>query len=94
MERNSIEVAQKLIEDNKRNIESYREDEAEVRKRIEELEKKIESNERALGLLQSSLSREEKYLKDLQEEKFKYLVDNLALMAFIDNGGGLDMLVD
>lgn len=91
---NSIEVAQKLIDENKTDIESYRSWETDIRKRIEELEKKVEDQKRALQILKDSLASEKKHLKDVQEEKFERLVDNLALKAFIADGGGLDMLVD
>lgn len=91
---NSIEVAQKLIDENDRNIEFYRSREADIRKRIRELGSKIEGQMRALEILQAYLVSEQQCLEKVREEKFKHLVDNLALKAFIANGGGLDMFVD
>lgn len=91
---NSVEVAQKLIDENDKDIEFHRSRETEIRKRIEELEKKVENQMKALDILRDSLAREQQYLEEVQEDKFEYLVDNLALKAFIADGGGLDMFVN
>ena len=89
---NSIEIAKKLIEENDKDIEEYRDIETASRKRIGELQKKIETMRKVLDRLESDLAREEQWLADKKAEKKEYLVDNLALKMFIANGGGLDML--
>lgn len=88
---NSIEIAKKLIKENDKDIEEYRDIEKASRKRIDELQKKIETMRKVLDKLESDLAREEEWLADTKAEKKEYLVDNLALKMFIANGGGLDM---
>lgn len=89
---NSIEIAKKLIAENDKDIEEYRDIETASRKRIDELQKKIETMRKVLDRLESDLAHEEQYLADTKAEKKEYLVDNLALKLLIAEGGGLDML--
>ena len=89
---NSIEIAKKLIEENKQIIEDYRDYEKTSRKRIEELKDEIRRQREALDRLESSLAREEEWLAEIQSDKKEYLVDSLALRMFVADGGGLDML--
>lgn len=89
---NSIEIAKKLIEENKRDIEDYRTYETEQRKLVEETEKELKKAKAMVELLEARLKNRCEELERIRDTKKEYLVDNLALQAFIANGGGLDML--
>ena len=89
---NSIEIAKKLIEENNSDIETMRVSEIECKKRIEELEAKIKHYESKLSYARGALCAQKARLETLKVSKKEYLVDNLALKAFIADGGGLDVL--
>ena len=88
---NSIEAAKIMIRDNKDDIESYRKEIQEYSNSIEQRKKEIAECERKLLRLRSDVQWFQELLKLCEEDKFKTLVDNLALNAFIADGGGLDM---
>ena len=89
---NSIEVAKKLIEENNKDIEDFRSAETSIRKRIAEYKYEIGTHEQRIESLRGALAMAEEDLQRMENLKKEYLVDNLALKAFIADGGGLDML--
>lgn len=89
---NSIEIAKKLIEENDKDIEDFRRAETIIHRRIEEYKKDIEKYELLLEVKKRALAMAEEDLLRKRDQTKEYLVDNLALKAFIADGGGLDML--
>ena len=89
---NSIEIAEKLITDNMERIEAYRGDEANMRTAIANMEERIKQQEDALFVMKRNLEKRKEDLAYIRAAKLECLVDTLALKAFIDDGGGLDML--
>lgn len=89
---NSIEIAKKLIEENKTDIEDFRRAETIIRKRIAEYKYEIGTHEQRIKSLQGAIAMAEEDLQRKRDQTKEYLVDNLALKMFIANGGGLDML--
>lgn len=87
---NSVKIAKKLIEENEKDIEDFREAEARLRKRIEECKKDIEKYELLLKAKQHALEMLEEDLQRKREQKEEYLVDNCALRMFVLNDGVLD----
>lgn len=75
---NSVEIAEKKIAENLEIIEDLRKQETKLEKFVEEYRRHVE------------LYRKD--IEKLRDEKHELLVVNQALAAFIDNGGGLDML--
>lgn len=75
---NSIEIAKKKIAENLEIIEDLRKQETKLEKFVEEYRRYVE------------LYRKD--IEKLHDEKHELLVVNQALAAFINNGGGLDML--
>lgn len=82
---NSVEAAEECIVRNTHYIEWLRGREASFIDFIDDAEKKITE-------LQLSIEKKKNALNDIHREKQIVLVENQALAAFIDNGGGLDML--
>lgn len=77
---NSIEIAKKKIAENLEIIEDLRKQETKLEKFVEEYRRYVE------------LYRKD--IEKLHDEKHELLVVNQALAAFINNGGGLDMLAE
>lgn len=90
--KNTLEVAEKLILDNMEYIENLRHDEEALRKVISDLEERVKQQEDAIFVMKRNLAKHMESLTDIREEKLEYLVSTLALKAFIEDGGGLDML--
>lgn len=90
--KNTLEVAEKLILDNTEYIENLRHDEEALRKVISDLEECIKQQEDAIFVMKRNLAKHMESLTDIREEKLEYLVSTLALKAFIEDGGGLDMM--
>ena len=90
--KNTLEVAEKLILDNMEYIENLRHDEEALRKVIADLEERVKQQEDAIIVMKRNLAKHMESLTDIREEKLEYLVSTLALKAFIEDGGGLDML--
>ena len=89
---NSIEIAKKLIAENDVDIEELRSAEEAIRQRIEGYKADIDTYEKGISSLRHALAYAEEDLQRKRDLKKEYLVDNLALKAFIADGGGLDML--
>lgn len=90
--KNTLEVAEKLILDNMEYIENLRHDEEALRKVISDLEERVKQQEDAIFVMKRNLAKHMESLTDIREEKLEYLVSTLALKAFIEDGGGLDMM--
>lgn len=90
--KNTLEVAEKLILDNMEHIENLRHDEEVLRKVIADLEERVKQQEDAIFVMKRNLAKHMESLTDIREEKLEYLVSTLALKAFIEDGGGLDMI--
>lgn len=90
--KNTLEVAEKLILDNMEYIENLRHDEEALRKVISDLEERVKQQEDAIFVMKRNLAKHMETLTDIREEKLEYLVSTLALKAFIEDGGGLDMM--
>ena len=90
--KNTLEVAEKLILDNMEHIEDLRHDEETLRKVIADLEERVKQQEDAIFVMKRNLAKHMESLTDIREEKLEYLVSTLALKAFIEDGGGLDMM--
>lgn len=90
--KNTLEVAEKLILDNMEYIENLRHDEEALRKVIADLEERVKQQEDAIFVMKRNLAKHMESLTDIREEKLEYLVSTLALKAFIEDGGGLDMM--
>lgn len=89
---NSIEIAEKLIDENNRDIEDFRNAETTILNRIAEYTRYIEKHEKLLENAKRALAMAEEDLQRTRNLKKEYLVDNLALKLLIAEGGGLDML--
>jgi len=92
--KNTLEVAEKLILDNMEYIENLRHDEEALRKVIADLEEHVKQQEDAIFVMKRNLAKHMETLTDIREEKLEYLVSTLALKAFIEDGGGLDMMYE
>ena len=77
---NSVERAHRMIGDLNMEIEFLRGCEADARQQVEELSKQLE--------------KATKSLEEIREQKMDALYTKMALMQFIQSGGGLDMFVD
>ena len=82
---NSVEIAEKKIAENLETIEELRRQETGLMKLIADNEAVIEEYQRYVEIYQKDIEK-------LRDEKRELLVVNQALAAFVDNGGGLDML--
>lgn len=89
---NSIEVAEKLITDNMERIEVYRNDETNMRIVITDIEERIKQQEDTLFVMKRNLEKRKEDLVNIRAAKFECMVNALALKAFIEDGGGLDMM--
>ena len=88
---NSIEIAKKLVEENKSSIEDYRIWENQQRELVEATEEALTAAKAEVERLEAVLKVRRETLDDIRDSKKEYLVDNLALKMFIAEGGGLDM---
>lgn len=82
---NSVEIAEKKIAENLETIEELRRQETGLMKLVADNEAVIDEYQRYIEVYQ-------KDIEELRSEKRELLVINQALAAFVDNGGGLDML--
>ena len=96
---NSVERANRLIESIKDDIEDYREDEIEAKKRIAKYEKELAEKKQAVEVLKKEIkdledriSDENEWISDVQDSKVDCLINIQALTLFVQQGGGLDMI--
>ena len=97
---NSVERANRLIEEFKDSINDSRQDEVEAKKQIKEYEEliakkkqEIEKLEKEVTTLESRIADEQEWIESVRDTKLDDLITVQALTLFVQQGGGLDMVV-
>lgn len=83
----SIEIAKKLLDDNRKRLNDLRKAEEAYIVEIDSVKKQMADLQREIEIYRSGID-------EVHREKKELLVVGQALACFIDNGGGLDMLDD
>ena len=89
---NSIEAAKKAMKDNEEHLKVLRSEEEATRRWIVDIETSIERIKKSLKDFEEALQQRNNELEAIKDEKFVVLVENAALIVFIAQGGGPDML--
>lgn len=93
-ERNSVQVANELIEMHNSQLANTRHIIVDIDRDIRETKKRIEKLEEELAETREYLNICEEELADNVRVRKDHLIELMALKMFVNNGGGLDMFVD